>query len=295
MNIGFIGLGHMGGPMAHRLIDAGYQLVVHDIDETAVAPFLDRGAIGAASPQKVADAAQTVLMSVPTPAVAREVALGDSGVVRGACVERLVDLSTVGAPTAQTIAQGLAAAGVQTVDSPVSGGVNGAAAGTLALMVACPAAEYDAVGGVLAVLGKTFHVGTNPGQGQVMKLLNNYLSAAALATSTEALVVGAKAGLDPQLMVDVLNVSSGRNSATLDKIPRAVLPGTFDCGFAIGLMCKDLRLFAAQAEDLKVPLWVGTPIRTLYQHASDQLGSEVDLSCIVQPLEQWSKTQVRSR
>lgn len=294
MKLGFIGLGNMGLPMAERLLAAGHDLVVHDLNSEAVASLTAQGARAADSPQAVADATETVLASLPTPQIVQAVALGENGVIAGKAVKRFIDLSTSGAPTAKLLAAKLGDAGVAAIDSPVSGGVSGAAAGTLAMMVACSAAEFVVVEPIVAHLGKVFHVGAEPGLGQSMKLLNNYLSATALATTSEALVFGAKAGLDPQTMIDILNVSSGRNSATQDKFPRSILTGKFDFGFAAGLMCKDLRLFAEQADNMGVPLWVGSAVRQLWQYTSDQLGPGTDFTSIIKPMEEWAQVQVRS-
>jgi 3-hydroxyisobutyrate dehydrogenase-like beta-hydroxyacid dehydrogenase len=161
-------------------------------------------------------------------------------------------------------------------------------------MVAAAAEERDLADPILSELGRVFTVGEEPGMGQVMKLANNYLAATALAATSEAIVYGAKAGLDPSVMIDVLNAASGRNSATLDKFPRSVLPGTFDYGFAMGLMCKDLRLFAASAEDLGVPQWIGSAVRHYWQFTCDQLGEDADFTRIVQPLEAWAGVEARA-
>jgi 3-hydroxyisobutyrate dehydrogenase-like beta-hydroxyacid dehydrogenase len=126
-----------------------------------------------------------------------------------------------------------------------------------------------------------------------MKLVNNYLSAAALATTSEAMVLGTKAGLDPRTMIDVLNAGSGRNSATQDKFPRSVLPRTFDHGFATGLMEKDLRLFAEEAAGLEVPLRVGSAVRQMWQQASSELGPASDFTSIVRLVEGWAGVEVR--
>lgn len=284
----------MGLPMAQRLHDAGHELVVYDINTDAVQRLTSQGAQQGTSPADVADRVETVLTSLPTPPVVEAVVLGPDGLVHGSTIKNWIDLSTTGAPTTERLAAALADRAIQAVDSPVSGGVPGATAGTLALMVACPQANFALASEIVSHLGKVFYVGDRPGQGQTMKLLNNYLSATALATTAEAFVFGAKAGLDAQIMVDVVNASSGRNSATQDKFPQAILPGTFDFGFAIGLMCKDLRLFAEQAERMGVPLWIGSATRQLWQHTSDQLGADADFTQIVKPYEAWAQVEVRA-
>jgi 2-hydroxy-3-oxopropionate reductase len=293
MSVGFIGLGKVGLPMAQRLVQAGHQLVVHDLDPAPIERLADHGARAASSAADVADQAETVLASLPSPASVKGVALGADGVIGGSRVRRFVDLSTVGAPTAAQVSEELARHSIAFVDAPVSGGVSGAVNGTLAIMVAGAPAELPAVEPLLGELGKVFVVGEQPGMGQVMKLVNNYLSATALVSTCEALVVGAKAGLDPQTMIAVLNAGSGRNSATEDKVPRAVLPGTFDVGFAVGLMCKDLGLFADQAETAGAPLWVGSAVRHMWQYANAQLGAEQDITSIARLLEEWVGVELR--
>jgi 3-hydroxyisobutyrate dehydrogenase-like beta-hydroxyacid dehydrogenase len=204
----------------------------------------------------VASQAETVLLSLPTPAIVREVALGAGGVIEGTKVKTLIDLSTTGSRVAREVAAALAAKHIALADSPVSGGVAGAVKGTLAVMVACPAALYERLRPLLAHFGKVFHVGERPGMGQTMKLANNLLSTTALAVTSEAIVFGVKSGLDPKVMVEVINAGSGRNSATQDKFPRSILPRTFDFGFSTGLAFKDLKLCLEEAEAAGVQMWV---------------------------------------
>ena len=294
MELGFVGLGRMGSRMAGRLVDAGHDLVVHDLDTQAVESLVDRGATAAASAKEVADSAAVVLTSLPTPAIVLEVVLGPAGIAEGSAVRRLVELSTTGTGTARRLAAELASRGVTPVDAPVSGGTSGAEKGTLAVMVAAPDTDFAALEPVLSVLGKVFYVGTEPGLGQAMKLVNNYLSAAALATTSEAVAVGAKAGLDARIMLDVLNAGSGRNSATQDKFPRSVLPGTFDFGFATGLMEKDLGLFAEEAARLQVPTWVGSVVHQMWRQTRDQLGADSDFTSIARLVEGWAGIEVRA-
>jgi 2-hydroxy-3-oxopropionate reductase len=295
MELGFVGLGRMGSRMAGRLIDAGHQLVVHDLDQGAVHAAVQRGAQPAASAREVADRAAVVLTSLPTPAIVLEVVLGPGGIAEGSAVRRVVELSTTGTAAAHRLARDLGPRGVTTVDAPVSGGITGAQNGTLAVMVAGAEPDLTDLAPVLGVLGKVFHVGAEPGLGQAMKLVNNYLSAAALATTSEALAVGAKAGLDGRTMLEVLNAGSGRNSATQDKFPRSVLPGTFDFGFATGLMAKDLGLFAQEADHLGVPTWVGSVVHQMWRRTCDELGADSDFTSIARLVESWAGVEVRDR
>lgn len=292
-HIGFIGLGNMGKPMASRLIDAGYQLTVYDVRRESVDALVAKGAHTAASPSAVASAVDTLLLSLPNPAVVREVALGTDGVIAGSKVKIVIDLSTTGARTVREIATALAAKGIGAVDSPVSGGVAGAIKGTLAVMVACPKTMFAELEPMLKHIGRVFFIGERPGMGQTMKLANNLLSATALAATSEAIVFGVKAGLDPAIMVDVINAGSGRNSASQDKFPKAILPRTFDFGFTTGLMYKDLKLCLEEAEAAGVPMWVGNAVRQLWYHAHEEIGADKDFTTVVQLLERWARVEVK--
>jgi 3-hydroxyisobutyrate dehydrogenase-like beta-hydroxyacid dehydrogenase len=291
--IGFVGVGQMGGPMAARLLDAGHALCVFDASEAAMRPLVERGARCATSPAHVASEADVVMLSLPTPPVVQAVALGQDGIVRGSRARTVVDLSTTGPSTAAAAARALGEHQIVWVDSPVSGGVTGAAAGTLAVIVSCPQATFREVDPLLRTFGRTFYVGDRPGLAQVAKLANNMLSAAAMVVSSEAMAMGVKAGLDPRVLVEIFNAGSGRNSATQDKIPRCVLPRTFDLGFAIGLSLKDLRLCVDEAEALGVPMVVGAAVRQMIAVASARFGPEADFTCIARVLEEWAGVELR--
>lgn len=294
-HLGFVGLGRMGGPMARRLLDAGHQLTIFDTSETAVEPLLARGAQRAATPRAVADAAEIVMTSLPTPDIVHQVALGDQGLKGGARIKTMVDLSTTGPGMATTVAKGLAEGGVQWVDSPVSGGIAGAKGGTLAVMVSCPEATFETVRPLVANFGKIFYVGAKPGLAQVVKLGNNMMAAAALVVASEALAMGVKAGVDPKIMIDIINVSSGRNSATEDKFPRSVLPGTFDFGFATGLSYKDVRLCVDESEALGVPMVAGALVRQMLAITNSKYGADSDFTCIAKVVEDWAGVEIRSK
>jgi 3-hydroxyisobutyrate dehydrogenase len=233
IRIGFVGLGNMGGPIAANVAAAGFDTITFDVAGTGSTTSLDEVAAGA----------DTVLVSVPDGTASLAVA---GGIVAAAerRVATVIDLSTVGPTAAREAAGRLAAVGIAYCDGPVSGGVAGARAGSISVMFGGPASIFDAHRELLAAFaGNVFHVGESAGQGQAMKLLNNFLSATALAASSEALAMGAAFGLDLATMLDVVNVSSGRNTATSDKFPNRVLTGTYDTGFATRLMAKDVRLF----------------------------------------------------
>ncbi|HVZ54003.1 MAG TPA: NAD(P)-dependent oxidoreductase [Pseudolabrys sp.] len=285
MDIGFIGLGNMGQPMARRLIEAGHTLLVYDTRNDAVAPLVALGAKLAGSPADVADRTETVMASLPTPAIVTTVATGEGGVIHGKRIKRFIDLSTTGPGVAEANAAALAARNIVQIDCPVSGGVAGAVKGTLAVMVSGPRADVELVKDALAVFGKVFVIGEKPGMAQTMKLANNFLSATALAATSEAVVMGVKAGLDPAIMIDVINAGSGRNTASTDKFAQRILTRSFDAGFATALMLKDVRLCLQEARALDVPNGVMSAVAQAWETANSEIGGEADFTTIVQPVE----------
>jgi 3-hydroxyisobutyrate dehydrogenase-like beta-hydroxyacid dehydrogenase len=291
--LGFIGIGRMGGPMTSRLLDAGYTLCVYDTDPKAVAALAARGVKVAKSPAEVASSAEIVLVSLPTPDIVKAVALGENGIAHGNRISTLIDLSTTGPGVATIVAQGLGERKIMLVDAPVSGGIAGAKAGTLAVMVSCPKDGYGKVEPLLKNFGKLFYTGEKPGLAQTAKLVNNLLAAAALVISSEGMAMGVKAGLDPKILLDILNVSSGRNSATQDKFPRAVLPGTFDFGFATALSYKDVRLCLDEAEAMGVPMIMGAVVRQILALTQAKYGPDSDFTSIVKLSEEWAGVQIR--
>jgi 3-hydroxyisobutyrate dehydrogenase-like beta-hydroxyacid dehydrogenase len=291
LHLGFIGIGRMGGPMAGRLLDAGHTLTVFDPSEAAVAPLVARGATRAATAADVAKAAEVILMSLPTPDVVTRVA---EEIVSVEGKTRLViDLSTTGPQGAVKLAEILRSRNVASLDAPVSGGVAGARKGTLALMVSGPRGAFDEMQPVLGQLGKLFFVGEGPGMAQLVKVVNNMMSVTALAISSEALALGTKAGIDAKAMIDVFNAGSGRNSATVDKIPNFVLPRTFDFGFAVGLSCKDIRLCLEEAERRGVPMIVGSAVREILTMTRTRFGEDADLTNLTRTIEDWSGVEVK--
>jgi 3-hydroxyisobutyrate dehydrogenase-like beta-hydroxyacid dehydrogenase len=285
MDIGFIGLGKMGLPMARRLIEAGHTLIVYDTRNDAVAPLVALGAKLASSPQDVADRVETVMASLPSLQISQKVALGEGGVIHGKKVKRLVDLSTTGSHVAAEICAELAKKNIVQIDSPVSGGVGGANKGTLAVMVSGPQADIDVVKDALSVFGKVFVIGHKPGMAQTMKVANNFLSATAMAATSEAVAMGVKAGLDPAIMIDVINAGSGRSTASADKFPKTILPRTFDYGFATALMLKDVRLCTEEAKSLDVPHAVMSAVLEQWEITNTEFGGDTDFTAIMQMIE----------
>ena len=268
--VGMIGLGNMGAPMARRLVEAGHDLTVFDIDPAARDRLAARGTAVADSPEDLGNRTDTVLACLPHPEAAERAALGSKGLVLGRRFSTYVDLSTIGPANLERIARALEQAGVATIDCPISGGVVGAREGTLALMAAGEPARVERLRLLPGVLGTVFDVGTRPGQGQVMKLVNNLLSITAWTITAEGLAMGAKAGLDPAVMLDVLNAGSGRNIATLDRYGRYVLPRTFDSGFSMAGTYKDIGLCMAAAQEAGVPAPVGLAVMRQWESALEQ-------------------------
>jgi 3-hydroxyisobutyrate dehydrogenase-like beta-hydroxyacid dehydrogenase len=295
MEIGFIGVGTMGFHMGRRLIEAGHKLVVFDARAEAIDRLAKLGASAASSSRDVADRTETVMASLPSVDTVLAVATGKDGVIEGKKVKRFVDLSTTGARMAMRIAEALAARNIVQVDSPVSGGPGGAEKGTLAVMVSGPPQEIEMLRPALAVFGKVFVIGEKPGMAQTMKLANNLLSATAMAATSEAVVMGVKAGLDPAVMIDVINAGSGMNTASRDKFPRSILPRTFNYGFTNGLMYKDLRLCLEEAEGLGVSMRVGSMVRDMFKVALAEHGVDADFTTIVKTVEKPAGVEVRPR
>jgi 3-hydroxyisobutyrate dehydrogenase-like beta-hydroxyacid dehydrogenase len=292
--LGFVGVGRMGGPMASRLLDAGHTLCVFDTSAEAIAPLVARGAVLAASPQEVASVSDVVFLSLPTPPIVQAVVLGDKGIAHGTRAKVIVDLSTTGPTVAGIVAKALAEKGIAWTDSPVSGGIGGATKGTLAVMVSCPKDTYPVVEPLLKTFGKTFYVGEKPGLAQIAKLANNLLAAAAIVLSSEAVVMGVKAGIDPKVLIDIINAGSGRNSATQDKFPKSVLTRTFDFGFATGLSYKDVRLCLDEAEALGVPMVAGAAVRQMLAITNAKYGPDSDFTSIARVVEEWAGVEIKS-
>jgi 3-hydroxyisobutyrate dehydrogenase len=291
-DLGFIGLGQMGAPMAERLLAPDVRLHVHDANPAAMAALVERGAVAHASAASVADAAPIVFACLPSQSASRAVAVS---VAEGGVIKVYAEMSTIGRETIAAIAESLGTRGVAVVDAPISGGPPGARAGTLAMMAAGPQQAVESVRPWLARIGRVvFVIGDKPGMAQVMKLVNNLLIATNMAAAFEALVMGAKAGLDADLMVDVLNASTGRSLVTTDIVPKAILPGTFDFGATTAIMSKDAELGVAEARALGVPIWTIEQAARLWRLGVLQGMGPDDMTGLIKLLEGWSGAQVRS-
>jgi len=262
---GFAGLGQMGGPMAANIAKGGFPLAVYDKAGTrARAP--DK-TTPVDSLESLAARVETLFLSLPdgpaTLGFARDLAA-----VKERAVKVVIDLSTIGIEAARGTDRVYADSGITYVDAPVSGGQSGARAGTITVMWAGPAELMEAHRKVMKAFCKNlFHVGPKPGQGQAMKLLNNYLSATAMAATSEAVAFGLEQGLPMKTVLDVVNVSTGRNTATSDKFVNRVLTGTYDAGFKTRLLAKDVRLFVENAKAAGTPVEIAEVVSGIWQRA----------------------------
>ena len=239
--VGFVGLGNMGRPMAANLVKSGRHVVVHDAAGTqARAP---EGAKLAASNAALAGRVEVIHLCVPDGRASESIGREIAGVA-GRRTRLVVDHSTIGTSAAVRVHALLAEHGIEYVDAPISGGVSGAVNATLSIMYSGSGETFETLRPAFeSMAGNVFRVGRGPGQGQAMKVLNNFLSGTAMAATAEAVAFGVRQGLDMKMILEVVNVSSGRNTATADKFPNRVLTGTWDAGFSSTQLNKDLGLY----------------------------------------------------
>jgi 3-hydroxyisobutyrate dehydrogenase-like beta-hydroxyacid dehydrogenase len=292
MRIGYLGVGNMGQPMAGKLLDAGHDLSIYDAREGAMRPLLERQARQAASPKELADTCDTVIVSLPTLEIFQSALSGPDGLLAGKAMKTLVNTCTVGGPFVRRVETECAATDVTVIDAPISGGVGGARAGTLAVMVSGNPAKVADLMPVFRLWGKTIVIaGHRPGAAQTMKLANNMLSAVALVATSEAMTMSSKAGIPADAMLQILNSGTGRNFATTHVFPEAVLPHTFNSGATIEIIMKDVDLAIAQGEELGIPMWVCQAVRLVLKHGVFQGRAQQDLSRIVQIVEDGTRDQ----
>lgn len=297
MHAGYLGVGNMGQPMAGKVLDAGHTLSIYDVSEANMKPLLDRQARRAASAKELGDTCETVFVSLPTLKILRDVVLGPStsggGLLDGSKLKLLVNTCTVGVPLVKEMEAACAARGITLVDCPISGGPEGARAGTLSIMASGDAKAIDAIRPLVEKWGKTFVVaGDKPGAAQVLKLTNNVLAAVALVATCEAFVMGAKGGLSAQVMNDAVNAGSGRNIATMSMFPNAIFPRKFDFGAPLHIMVKDVDLCIEMGEELGVPMWVCEAARLVMKHAVFEGRANLDMTQIVEVIERGAGFQI---
>lgn len=291
--VGFVGVGAMGGPMAANLLRAGHGLTVHDLRRETAADLLGQGAAWADTPQAVASASDVVLLSLPNPADVEDVVTRTDGVLSGAAAgSTIIDLSTNSPAVVRALAAAAAERHVRFIDAPVSGGVGGARRGTLAVMAGGEADCVEEHRPLLEAIGdRVFHVG-DVGAGNVVKLLNNMLFFVNLLAAVEALVVGAKAGVDPAVLQEVVHSSSGASFAW-DHGARAILRDRLTPTFTMGLAAKDIGLASALADEMAVDVPMAGLARQLIDRCRDEGLAAEDVLAVVKVLEWQAGVTVR--
>ena len=290
--VGFIGLGNMGGPMALNLAKNGFSLVVHDIDPSKVETLRARGARVAGSPDEVAAATERTIVMVETTAQAESVITGERGVIRTAKPGHIVIcMSTIDPFAAKRLGEQLGTRGVAMLDAPVSGGTVRAKSGELSIIAGGPDETFGACGDLFKAMGANiFHVGVL-GQGLAMKLVNNMLGQVARVAISEALIMGVKAGLDPQTIYDVVRVSTGTSHAFETGVPR-ILARDFSPGGTVDITFKDQELETAFAKQLGVPLLLANVTQQIYQMARAAGLNKEDGLAVIKVLEKLAGVQV---
>jgi 3-hydroxyisobutyrate dehydrogenase len=293
--IGFVGLGTMGGPMARRLAACGHAVTGYDLDAGRARRAQEGGIALAASAAGAAGAAEIVLSSLPSAAAVRDAYLGPDGVLSKARPgNALVDVSTIDPDTWREVAVAARAVGVDCLDAPVSGGPAEAGSGKLVFIVGGEAAVLERCRPVLLALGTDIHHVGPLGSGQVVKIVNNVMSMGNVAVAAEAMVLGVKAGVDPQRLFDILSTSGGRSHHFLKRFPN-VLAGDFTPHFGIGLSRKDLSLALALAARLEMPMLVASTVRQAYEAAHAQGMGDLDMAGVIRLYEHWTGVEVRGK
>ena len=294
MEIGFIGLGNMGKPMAKNLCKAGYSLIVNDLNREAVAELVAMGAQEAQTPAGLAKNVDVLITMLPNEAIVRQVIMGETGILQGAAEGLcLIDMSSVSPEFSRQMAANAEKQGLAYMDAPVSGGVKGAEGGRLTIMVGGKESVIQKCRPVLEVLGeKIYEVGAI-GSGDAVKMINNMLLAVNMAAAAEAFVLGQKIGLDPQKMLDIIGESSGSSYALQAKMPNFVFKGEFAPGFMIDLQQKDLELAIQSAKKQQVPFFMAALAQQVYSQAQSAGFGREDISAVIKPLENLTKTTVR--
>ena len=295
MNIGFIGVGKMGGHMARHVLEAGYTLYVNDLNKEAAQPLLEKGAKWEDTPKRIAELCPVVLSCLPAPPDVETVVYGANGLMEGWKEGDIyVDMSTNSPTLIRQVAADAKAKGVSVIDAPVSGGTKGADEGTLAIMVGGDENTLEKVRPILEPIGKNiFHLG-DIGCGNVAKLVNNMISSACNAATAECFVLGVKAGIDTKKLYDVLMSSSARSYQLERNYPR-VLRGDFSPTFRVNLTLKDVGLALALGKEYSVPMPVSTTVEQRFVEAKAAGYGDNSSQSVILPLEKLTGVQVRAK
>jgi 3-hydroxyisobutyrate dehydrogenase len=293
--IGFLGLGAMGGPMARQLVKSGFSVTGYDVSAARMAAAAKDGVTSARSPAAAASAADVLMSSLPNPAAVRAAYLGPDGAVaalRAGTI--LVDMSTIDPATWREVADAARARGAESLGAPVSGGPADAGSGRLVFLIGGEAGVIDRCRPVLDALGSEVHHLGPLGAGHIVKLVNNVMSMSNVLVAAEAMVLGVRAGMDPQRLFDVLSTSGGRSHHFLKRFPN-VLAGDFTPYFSIALSRKDLSLALHMAESLGVPMLATSIVRQVYEAAGAAGLDTLDMAGVTTLYEQWAKVKVRAK
>ena len=294
MNVGFIGCGNMGNPMASNLINAGHQLTVHDLRREAATNLLEMGAVWADNPKDVVSGNVVVFTSLPVPRDVEAVVMGENGILEGSGPNTIyMDLSTNSPTTIRRIHDLCAEKGVAVLDAPVSGGVYGAAAGTLAVMVGGDKAIYDRMKPTLDAIGSHVVYCGPIGNGMVCKICNNLLSMGIGTLMAESLTLGVKAGVDLAVLADVIVNSSGGNRRLMEKFPRYLFKGNFEPGFATALAAKDVRLATDLGREYGIPMELSNLVDQRHVEALLRGWGPEDSDAVAKLQEEKSGVQLR--
>lgn len=293
MSAGFIGTGNMGMPLATHILDQEKSLSVFDVKEEVTKPLAEKQAHIAASPVEVASQAETVFACLPSVGSFHAVANGPDGVIHGGKIKTFVNLGTMGTEAAKEVETVLAAKGIAMLDSPITGGIQRAWDKNITVLSSGPKSVFDQVEPLLkSFAGEIVYIGEEVGQAQIVKIVNNMMSLTNLATCLEGLVLGAKAGIDPEKMLEVINNGSGQNSASLTKVPNHILNRKFDLGGPMYISQKDITLWREEAERLGVTQWVGNTVHQLYMQACAMGYGPGDMTEVAKIIEQMSDVEI---
>lgn len=292
MNVGYIGLGSMGGAIVKRMLHNKQPLRVYDLSPERVSEHVKLGAQPSQSPAALAAESDLVCLCLPTSENVRAAIFGENGLAKGLKKGALVADMTTGDPLqTKAMAEELKKQGVDLIDAPVSGGPAGAAAGTLAIMVGAPEALFNRIKPLFEKVSPNIYRMGDVGTGQTMKLVNNILMAGCRAMTFEVMALATKNGLDPKLTAEVLNKSSGRNSIT-ERSLQATVDGQFPASFALALMTKDVRLAAQLGRDTGVPMVLGRVVEELHNIAMNNHGGAACSNILIKDFEQRAKTRI---
>lgn len=294
--IGFVGTGAMGAPMAQNLRKAGYPLVVYDLKDKAMEGLAKAGAEKVFSARELASRSSVVITMLPASPDVEAAVLDPEGVIEGAkSGDIVIDMSSSYPTSTKMICEQLAVKGIRMLDAPVSGGTKGAREGTLAIMVGGEEKDYEECRPILEAMGQnTYYLG-KIGAGHTVKALNNLCSACSMVITSEALIVAKKLGLTPEKVIDAINSSSGRSWSSQFKFPTFVLNNTFNSGYSIGLMNKDLEIATRLGRELHVPMFVGALVQQLYNYAVGRGGGDECHTAIIKFIEDWRGVKVRNK